>query len=47
MTKDARVLNASAMKFEVLSHASEREELSEARAERKVSQRSGPFEDLG
>jgi len=32
MTKDARVLNTNATKFEVLLYASEREELSEAQA---------------
>jgi len=32
MTKDAQVLNASATKFKVPSHMSEREEQSEARA---------------
>jgi len=45
MTKDARVLNTSATKFEVPSHVNEREELSEARAARGVSQGVVPFED--
>ena len=45
MTKDARVLNMSATKFEVPSHVSERDERSEARAEWEVSQGVVPFED--
>ena len=45
MTKGARALNTSATKFEIPSHASEREERSEARAGRKVSQGAVPFEE--
>jgi len=44
MTKDARVLNVNATKFEVPSHASEREEQSEAQAGTKISQGSVLFE---
>ena len=45
MTKGAQALNTSATKFKVLSHASEREEQSEAQAGREVSQGAVPFED--
>jgi len=45
MTKGARALNTSATKFKVPSHASEREEQSEARAVREVSQGAVPFEE--
>ena len=41
MTKGARALNTSATKFEVPSHASERDERSEARARREGLSRVG------
>jgi len=47
MTKDAWVLNASATKFEVPSHMSEREELSEARAGTRDLSRGGSLRGLG
>ena len=45
MTKGAQALNTSATKFEVLSHASERDEQSKARVVREVSQGAVPFKD--
>ena len=45
MMKGTQALNTSATKFEVPSHVSERDERSEARAVREVSQGAVPFED--
>jgi len=46
-TKDARVLNANATKFEVLSHVSERDERSEAQAGTRGLSRVGSLRGLG
>ena len=47
MTKDAQVLNANATKFMVLSHTSDREERSEARAGTRGLSRVGSLRGLG
>jgi len=44
MTKDTQVLNASATKFKVPLHVSEREEQSQARAGTEISQGVVPSE---
>ena len=46
MTKGARALNTSATKFEVPSHASERDERSEARAVREGLSRGGSLRGM-